>query len=225
MGFVAEQTSAHATGTGNSIAITLNAVKKYSLVVVHIAVNNTETCTGVTDDKGNTYVLSDVVENGTLRVYQAYGVNIVEGTTQVSVAFSGTTASKRCGADEYSGGEISNAAIYDTRTTGTGSGTSLAVSTLTPASTGELIVATLRCSSTSANHTSGTNYTIYNGVNPTTTRSQYRLSSGASETAPSTIDVSVDWGEIATAFKPLSVTTNYLTNYRTRRRISEAVSK
>jgi hypothetical protein len=210
MAFAAVQTSTQATGTGTTVVITTSATVASNLVVVHIVLlNTTETCSSVTDDKGNTYVLSSAIDEvGQFRMYQAYGVQITGGTTAITVTFSSNVVSKRCGADEFSGGSSTNATIFDVSTTGTGAASPTAVSTLTPRRTGSLIVATLVADNV-ADWTAGTNYTLSNGVNNTQLRGQYRLSSGASETAPSSYSVGgiTGWGERATSFlEPIAVT-------------------
>lgn len=204
------QTATQATGSGTSVVITVSSTVQNNLVVIHVKVTGvTETLSSVTDDKGNTYVVSSPLAGGTeYRLYQAYGVQVTGGVTAITCNFSSNVASKRCGADEYSGNKITNATTFDASATGTGTGTSLATGALSPAATGELIVATYAVSGP-ATFTNGTNYTLYNGVNPVTVRSQYRLSGTTSETAPCTQNVSQTWGVIATAFK--LITTNIKT--------------
>lgn len=203
MAFAVVQKSAQATGTGSTVAITTAATVVNNLVVVHIKMGDTvETCSSVTDDKGNAYILSSPVSN-VIRVYQAYGVQAIGGTTTVTVHFSGAATAKRCAADEFSGGGTSNATIIDNTKTGSGNGTAVAVSTMTTVA-GELVVATLAQNGTGMSWTAGASYTIYNGSNPLGLRSEYRLSSTTSETAPATSDTSAEWGEIATSFKTLS---------------------
>lgn len=202
--FAQVHTSTQATGTGSTVAITTTATTANNLVVVTIRLANAavETCSSVTDDKSNTYVLSALKnsDNGVVYVYQAYGVQVTGGTTTITCHFSGTVTSKRCGADEFSGGATTNASVFDTQQSGTGSGLTLSVSTLTPANTGELIVASM--STHASNYTAGSGFTMYNGTNPVSTRSEYKLSGGATETAPATVDGTSDsWCEIATAFK------------------------
>lgn len=203
MAFSQVQTVTQAGTTGNTQNLTISATSVNNLVVVTITLRDiTETCTSVTDDKGNTYVLSPVVTN-VWRLYQAYGMQVTGGTTVITVNYSSTTVFKQYAVDEYSGftAGATNSTVFDTSQTGSSNSTSLAVSTLTPAATGELIVASM-CADNVVAFTAGTNYTKY-ATYPTqeTFMSEYRLSSASSETAPATIASSLDWAEIATAFK------------------------
>lgn len=202
MAFAQVQTAAQVVHTGTTaVALTMSATGAGNLVVVHIRISDATTTPAVTDDKGNAYVVSAPVVNGSVSLFQAYGVQVTGGVTTVSVTPSASNT-MRCGADEYSGGKTTNATVFDVTKTGTGTSTSLAVSTLTPAATGELIVGSYAVVGTPT-WTNGTNYVLYSG-GTTNTRSQYRLSSGASETAPVTISGgSVAWNAIASAFIPL----------------------
>lgn len=204
MAFAAVQTTAQTATSGNVINRAITATGAGNLVVVHCKIGGTsESLTSVTDTNGNTFVvLSPVTDpSNTYRLFQAYGVQVVGGSTNIQLSFSGAVAAKRAGCDEYSGGAASNAAVFDASTTGSGTGTSLSASTLSPAASGELIVASL-ASKNARTWTAGTDYTIYNGSGSITVRSQYRLSGTASETGPASIDSSDDWAEILTAFKP-----------------------
>lgn len=201
MAFAQVHTSSQNSGTGTSVIVTVVATTLNNIVVVHIKIGDTtETCTSVTDDKGNVYTLSAAKSN-TIRLYQAYGVQTVSGATSITVNFSSNVAGKRCGADEYSGTNTSNATAFDGTGTGSGNGTALAIGTLTPTATTELIVSTIAQDGTGMSWTAGTNYTLYNGTNPIGLRSQYRLSGAATETAPATSDTIADWAEITSAFK------------------------
>lgn len=199
-GFV-QTTATTVSGSGGTLGITVSATGINNLVVAHVVVLVGETCTGVTDDKGNTYVLSAGVTIGANRtVYQAYGVQVVSGATTITASFSASTVTKILGADEFSGGATSNAAIFDTETTGTGSSTAVAASTLTPAATGELLVASMVVM-VATTWTAGTSYTMGAGNGTAAMRSEYRLSGAASETAPATLGASRVWGTILHAYK------------------------
>jgi hypothetical protein len=185
-----------ATGAGN-------------LVVVHIRTSNGNNVSSVTDDQGNTYVVggaSSLGDAGPSIVYQAYGVQVTGGVTTVTVNFSVST-SARAGADEYSGGATTNAAIADAflagaKTTGTNVST-----TLNPAANGELVVATIGLLA-ARTYTAGTNYTMYNGTGSVTIRSMYNLNATTSETAPCTLSTSTDWVEVTRAYKPLAASSS-----------------
>lgn len=201
--FAAVQTATQIVASTATVSVTLSPTKVNNLVVAYAGTDNTQTCDSVSDDKGNTYSTVVTVVNGVNRLCAAYGVQTVGGATTISFNFTGVAA-KRVGADEYSGGETSNAKIFDTYATGTGNSGSLAVSTLTTSGSGNLIFAVCRASA-SCTHTAGSGYTSFGGSNPTSTKTQYKLSSGATETAPETISASGAWTEIALSFKPMVI--------------------
>lgn len=209
MAFAQVQTSTQTNSSASSVNTSLSATTAGNLVVVHIRLGGvSETCTGVSDNAGNTYVLSSAltVDVG-FRMYQAYAVQTSGGATTVTATFSGASSVKRVGADEYSGGESSNAAIFDASTTGsdaTFTSSAIAASTLTAAASGELFVGTL-ASNNDQTFTAGTGFTLYNtSASAIRLRSHYKLSGGASETGPATLGSATSWGEILTAFKPAS---------------------
>lgn len=202
MAFAVEQTTSDVTGTTSAINIPVSATKQYSVVCVYIAVGTTETATGVTDNAGNTYVLKPLVSvSGTVFCYLAYGVQVTAGATQITVSFSGSSASKRVFCDEYSGVAHSNAEAEDVYATATGSGTAIST-VLTPSSSGKLVVVFIRSTYSSNVFTAGAGYTLYGGVNPSSQRSMYRLASTTSETCPATTTISAAWAEFAIAFNP-----------------------
>lgn len=208
VGFAAVQTSAQVSGSGASTVITVAATIVNNLVIVHVQTSGVtlRTVTSITDNVGNTYVvgssLTNIVPN--IRLYQGYGVQTIGGATSITVNFS-SSAANVCGVDEFSGGKITNGTVFDTTQTGSSgpiTDTSLSVSTLTPAATGELIVASL-ATSTAATFTAGTNYTLYNGSDSTKLRSQYNLNGIETETAPATVASSRFWLDYARAYIPL----------------------
>jgi hypothetical protein len=214
--FAAVQASAEATGTTSNLTVPITVVSTGSgnLVVAMVRLSNTtDTCSGVSDNVGNTYALLGPFDSGSNpRVYMAYGVQTTGGATTVTAATPGGTASKRCFAVEFSGNASSNAAAFDTYTTGSGTTeTSLSVSTLTPAASGELIVAfvSTQSSATGKSWTAGSGYTLYGGGSGNqTVRGEYKLSSGSSETAPITLNAAgTSWVEVAAAFIPAGAPT------------------
>lgn len=208
MAFALVQSPTQVVTTATSISITTAATGAGNLVVVYVRLSsNADTCTSVTDNVGNTYVLGTAVDN-TIRQYVAYGVQVTGGATSITANFSGATVAHRIGVDEFSGGASTNAAVYDTTTSGTGTtGTSLAASTLTPSATGNLIVSIGTCTPAKT-WTAGSGYTLSSGTGSGLMRSQYKLSGGASETAPMTISsAGTAWIEIAVSFKPASSST------------------
>lgn len=199
MANTAVQTATLASGTGNSVAVTLSATVKGNLVVVHIRLDSTaETCTSVTDDKSNTYTLSSAVDN-TIRVYQAYGVQVTGGTTTVTANFSASTITKRVGADEYGlGVEASvNSQVTDVLKSNTGTGTFIQTGIFTPSLSGELCVMTV--GSPSQNHTCS--YTAYFGADPCLLKSAYNLSGTQSENPNDIGSFGGSWAAIGQSFK------------------------
>lgn len=205
MAFALVQAVTQITGTAQNPILTITSTGAGNVVIVHIAfANGIATVSSVTDNASNTYATGSVFRSGVNSAYQAYGVQVSGGNTQVTINFS-TSVSYVIYAEEYSGGASTNAAINDNSTTGTGSSTSLAVSTLTTAATGELIVSTGGVAS-NRTWTQGSGFTL-NGSGARTSSSQYKLSGAASETAPMTISGSnTTWIEIARAYKPFVAT-------------------
>lgn len=199
--FVQTATQSSSGGTA-SLGVTLaSPATQGNLVVVHVRIVGTASVTSVTDDKGNTYVIGSALGLPTANqsLYQAYGVQVTGGATTITVTLS-TSIAVRLGADEYSGTAASNAAVADQSSTGTGSGSSLAVSSFSPSATGLLIVA---CGNIAASPTwtAGSGYVLASGSGSVAMRSQYKLSGAASETAPMTTSLSTEWAEIARSYK------------------------
>jgi hypothetical protein len=224
MAAAAVQTSSVAAGTGTTVSATLSATVKNNLVVIHIVMATTaETCSSVTDNASppNTYVLSSPVDN-TTRTYQAYGVQITGGATSFTATFSSNVVTKGVGADEYSGTAVSNAAVFNTSGTGTGSATTCAVTGFSPTQAGLLCVATIVLGSVRV-FTAGTNYTRFlNGSNSANLHSEYRLVGTTSETAPGSWTTSTTYGEIASSFwlTPLKVDSRSNSRLNSNRRSS-----
>jgi hypothetical protein len=214
MAFSATQTSTPVQSAAAAVAVTLSATTVGNIVVMSIYITpNSETCSSVTDNQGNTYVVEAAVDSpGGERLYQCYGVQVVGGATTVTANFSGAVATKRVFADEYGFDGFawtSNATAFDASTTGNGTGSTCTVSTLTTLRTAELIVATF-IKDTANDWTAGTNYTKYGGgAGSVKNGSEYRLSGAATETAPVEIGASYTWAERAVAFRsPQTATIN-----------------
>lgn len=207
MAFALVQSPTQVTGTAASVSVTVAATGAGNLVVIYASPASTSTTlTSVTDNVGNAYVVSSALDNTpNLRIYMAYGVQVTGGATAITTNWSNGTETKRVGLDEFSGGASNNTNAFDTSSTGTGTtSTATSVASFTPAGNGELIVAMIKASP-QRSITAGTNFTISSGTSTTTVRSEYRLSSSGSETAPGTLaSAPTVWGEIAMAFKPAS---------------------
>lgn len=206
--FAQVQTGTQVTGASGTLALTMtSATTLNNIVIGFVKGGQSNTLSSVTDDKGNTYVITSAVDSSTtVRLYQFYGVQTTAGATVLTATFNAAGQTWRMGADEFSGNGTSNASAFDKTSTGSGTGTALAVTSFSPTATGELIVAA-GAGNGAATYTAGASYTLYSGTNPITSRTEYRLSSAASETAPITSNVSQAWSEIASAFKGSSPST------------------
>lgn len=200
------QSVSNATGGAVSLVITLSA----PAVANHLIVVNVKTGVGgsssatVTDNAStpNTYIKAvGPTNNGAFRMYQFYGVQVTGGATQITVTLN-SSDSIRVGVNEFSGNALTNALVYDTSTSKSGTGTSGAVDAFSPLGTGELIVAGygLAAAGTPA---AGTDYTLITG-STTNNAEEYRLSSDSSETAPMIWTNSVAWTAVVGAYKPLT---------------------
>lgn len=202
MAFAAVQETTGTAGTGSTVSETVASTGSGNLVVVALRLSTkTETCTSVTDNVGNSYALLAASDSSGRRLYIAYGVQATGGATSITGNFSGSSATKRVIAVEFSGGASSNAAVFDASAASSGSGTSGSV-TLTPASSGELIVAFINTEGVQT-FTAGASYTLYGGATSSSSmKGEYLLSGTTSETAPMSWTPSAAWSEIAVAFKP-----------------------
>lgn len=192
----------YAGGATTSGSATLSATGLNNLVVVSIKVGSaSDIISSVTDDKSNTYTKVAGVSNasGTFYLAQYYSIQSTAAATSVTVNLS-SSSSLRFGVDEYSGNATTS--VLNGYATGNnlGGSTSLSTSTLTTPS-GNLIVASGALSAAQT-WTAGSGYTLYSGSGSVTVRSEYKLSSSTSETAPATIGVSAYWSEIASSFNP-----------------------
>jgi len=179
-----------------------------NIVVIAILINSGQTVTSITDDASNTFTIGSSITSGDgKRIYLAWAYQD-NGAAEAYVDFSASTDGVLM-MDEYSGFTgLTTASVSDGTTTGSGTGTNLSVSTLTPSATGKLIV--------SAGHSSngilssGSGFTLYGQGDDGATyiQTQYKLSGAATETCPMTSAGSGDWAEIARAFTGPAVTGN-----------------
>lgn len=195
------QAATQASGSGATLARSVSATASNNMVVVHIGMRDlNETCTSVTDDKGNSYTLLGPIDQATnVRLYTAYGRQTVSGVTSITGNFSGSTSSKGICAEEYHTDVSGQVLTFDASTIGQGASDPIAVSTLTPAGTGELVVASVQ-NSGSVTFTAGAGFTSNNGAS-VFVNSEYKLSGAATETAPWTTSGTGNWAERAIAFK------------------------
>jgi hypothetical protein len=200
-------------GSGASVvtlATTVQSVRVGDLVVVNIKFTSAgPSAVSVTDNAStpNTYTSAiGPITNSTSTMYQFYGVAVVGGATSVTVNWT-TSATLRVTVEEFSGGQKTNATVFDVAGSSTGTGTTGTL-TLAPAAAGELISAAIGFASAPSAITKGTGYII--GTNNTSTTTEYRQVGTTSETAPITWTTSEAWAEIAGAYNPLSGVGNFL---------------
>jgi hypothetical protein len=204
-GFRHVQGQANHVAGASSLSLTLNATRLDNLVVVNFYVSNPGHLTSVTDNKGNTYIasVSELVLPNGAAAYQYYGVQTVNGTTSITITL-GSSQDITAVANEYSGGNTTNATVFDTAVVSTGTGTSSSIS-LSPAKAGELIDTGVLIFSGGVSPVSGSNYTNggFDQANHTAF-TEFRLAGTTSEIAPASWTGSSAWGEIASAFIPAS---------------------
>lgn len=211
MAFAFRQSKQGSSAATTSITITpTSSQAKNNLVIVNIKFATlTPSGVSVTDNASipNTYASVGVTASGggATAVYQFYGVQVTAGATTVTASWTGN-ATVRITVDEYSGGALTNATVFDQATTASATSTSVAVGAFSPASTGELICASAALTLTTA-VAAGTGYTL--SQNNTSQAVEYKLSSGASETAPMTLTgATASWAEVVGAYKVAPPTNN-----------------
>ena len=196
---------ANTSGTNTTQNLTVSSTILNNIVIGGLNTDDiSQTLTSITDDKGNTYVVDTATTHNSRFLYMFYGVQVTGGVTTITANKSGSVFS-RMTIIEFSGNGTTNASTFDTEKTGTGAGTDLSVSTLTPAASGELIVS-FGLLNNFLTWTAGAGYTLENQANPEQLKGQYKLSGTTSETAPmKVVSDSFGWGEHAKAFKGKAV--------------------
>lgn len=201
--------SAQNSGTSvTSLAITVQAVPTNALVVVNLKFLAAVAGLSVTDNAStpNTYTQAVVSAlSGSDIMYQWYGVATTGGATTVTASWTGA-ATTRTTVDQFSGGMLTNATVFDVAASNTGTGTSASL-TLSPANAGELIVAGLGLNAGATAVTVGSNYLF--GTNNTSSATEYRQVGTTSETAPISWTTSVAWAEVAGAYIPADASSNF----------------
>jgi hypothetical protein len=101
------------TATATTVALTVTAVGNNNLIVgiVENGLNTPATCTGVSDDKGNTYTLIDAKSNSTdgAAAVVFYKEGITNAPTVITATFSAAVWFRRMAVSEYSGIATSSA--------------------------------------------------------------------------------------------------------------------
>lgn len=197
MAFIHLQGTQNATAGASSLATTVTATTKDSIVVVTVRfLDTSKTVSSVTDDKGNTYTKAyGPRDYNTVRQYQYYARQITEGATSITVTLSSST-SMRVQVAEFSVG-TGKKPTYDKSANTGGVGTDANVA-IAPTNNGELVVACI------GRNVGGSSITPQNSyVSSVTTTSMdtiYKLSATESETPRLTWTTSSDWVIIASAF-------------------------
>ena len=192
--------------TASTVNTTIVSTSQGDLLSVAVRTTTSETLNTVSDSAGNAYAIVGPVDNGTVRLYVVYGVQVTGGVTTFTTTYATAVQAKRIQVDEYSGTASTNSAAFDVTNSGTGTGTSVASSAITPAATGELIIGWMAKASAGTFTASG-GYTLTSAATGNTV-SEYLLSGSASETAPATISASMAWIDIVLAFKASAAPTN-----------------
>jgi hypothetical protein len=204
MAFAAVQAPTKTFLSGTSKILTISSSGIYGLLIVHvnILVGLSETITSITDNKGNTYVISSALTQPDSRCYLAYTVDLVGGVTSITVNFSSSVTAV-FGVNEFSGGKKTNATVIDGSTSGQSSGytSNASVPSFTPSADGNLIVCLL-CSGDGRTITPGAGYTQYSSEAFQALYSMYKLSSSGSETGPATYSDTTQWSEFLFSFNP-----------------------
>lgn len=205
--------SVQSTGSGTNSSLTVASTVQNNLLVINIKLgSNSETISSITDNVGNTYAKAfGPVDNGTtLRTYQFYGVQVTGGATTITINKSGTVNTWRTTVDEFNGGNITNATVFDKSSAQTNAGTSSALSTpIAPTTAGELIVSGVSFLTAPGSPVVATGYTI-GTLGAATAGSQYKLSGTTSETAGMTWTGGTTWSNIVSAFIPRGNNSGFL---------------
>jgi len=185
--------------TATTHNITVTSTTQGNLLVVSFDIGSaTATITSVTDNQGNSYGLS--IANVGDTMWQYHGVQVTGGVTTVTVTL-GSSTGLTAYIEEFSGGASTNAAVFDKASSGTGTGTSGAVTSQTPADDGSLVAVFITFADTVTGVTAGANYTLTQTV--FNAAGEYRLSSSGAETSPITWTTSRAWKEVAGVYKVL----------------------
>jgi len=206
-GFIKSAQNSGASVT--SLAITVQAVPVGALVVINLKFLAAVVNLSVTDNAStpNTYAQAVVSSlSGSDIMYQWYGVATTAGATTITASWL-AAATARITVDQFNGGKLTNATVFDTATSNTGTGTSASL-TLSPTATGELIVAGLGLNAGASSVVIGSNYLV--GTNNTSTSTEYRQIGTTSEAAPINWTGSVAWAEVAGAYIPRNASSDFM---------------
>lgn len=197
MAFVKVRSSAIQTGSSvTSIVLTMVGTTVNNLIVVHARSN--VAITSIVDNNGNSYTFAQNISGGN-RAFQAYAVQIVGGTTTITITI-GSSCFIDAFTEEWSGVERTNTLAYNNSSQSlTLSATTLSVPSFSMPS-GSLIIATAICGGF-ATWTGDTDYVVTTGNTRVT--SQYKLNSSTSEISSISISGETNTiAEISTAFNP-----------------------
>lgn len=203
-------------GAVSSAPITVPATTQGNVVCGGIWLSNTTRTATVTDNAGNTYVVSStslLFNASANKLLLFYGVQLVGGATLVTVTLSGASNVQAL-ADEFSGAAASNGALLAAVSaatnpeTASGTGTALALSTaLQPTASGRLIYVIGGAPVASPpSWTAGSGYAVGQAAGAQALASEYKLAGTTSETAPFTASKSVNWGLMGLVIAPPGAT-------------------
>lgn len=185
------------TSASASLNLTTPAVQG-NLVLFHTKVlSSTTTILSLSDNVGNVYVTGSVIRNPTSAFqaqYQCYGVQVIAGAATMSITMSAGGPNWFVAMDEFSGGESTNAAVFDVAATNSGSTASASLA-ITASSAGKLIVAQFGGTGTP---TLGSGWTNSLSTNQGM-RVEYKLSGSATELATSVLSAFA-WTAIARSY-------------------------
>ena len=192
-----------------------SATTTNSLVVIsfRFAVGSLPSNITATDNQGNTYSLVSIKQTPSTSQQGAmiYGYQKTGGVTEIYVVVTSvsTPITSSSYFSEYGGygSDLNNTVIYDkeSETSSNGNETSFSVPSFNPSRVGNLIVSSLSVSGGASTLTAGANYTrLGSGAGSSVLDGEYRLSGGASETAPMTsFTTSGGWVYITASFKDM----------------------
>jgi len=177
-----------------------------NFLVIHTKHTNVNGFVSLVDNVGNTYaVAGGPVDNGVnARIYQYYGVQVIGGATTLTLTISGTD-NTRVIIDEFSGGALTNAALFDQVASNTGTGTSSSVS-LSPTQAGCLIIGGIGHAAAIVTPAAGSGFTL--SSSSAAQIGEYKLSGTTSETVAASWTNSAAWASLAASYKPLAAATN-----------------
>jgi hypothetical protein len=223
MAFTQIQTvTGYVSTTTTTKSVTVTSTGQNNLIYIHYWLISGSSAPTVTDNVGNSYTVSSILSYGGYHSYVIHGMQLTGGATSIDFTFtSGDWMVMTI--DEYSGftggGTINNTSVLDGRTTGKtftngyNTATLMGCATLTPSSTGRLLIASYSNDIGNAGWdiaTAGSGFTLYGlGYLATTkyVRTEYNLSGGATTNGEMSVgSLGGSWSGWVSAFRVPSST-------------------